>query len=503
MNGRLVDRARFTRFVIGWCIPLLVTSGTLCIVMGGYWSGPFGIHFIRQTDSLAFVVHFREFTSNLLHPGVMDLTNAPDHGAAAGEFPVIYWILAMLERFFGLMPDALRWVNLVLVVLSQVVFLRALRRMFDGWLAAYATVLMLSSSSVLAFYAFNYLPDAGVYALVMMGWSLMMPDLMANQPRPRWIPLLLFTLAGAIKAPAMMHLLAWGLLMTAQRVRTRAPFQWGRLLAFLSSVGLVSAWHLYARFYNAAHDSHYFLTWAEPIWEMSAGARQDTWRLMSEYWWTKYMHPSVWHLLGVLLMILLIRWQRLALAEKLIIVLLCGSAASFIVLFFRKFADHDYYFLTLLPAVSWTTVFGCKVLLEWLRSRPMRMVASVAVGAVAIAGQLLARNEMQRRTTGPARDHARAAPYLKDIQEKVSALNLPIDARVIVLGDSSANGALNAVARLGWAFPGYPAKPEPALDQLVALGATHLLVIDQVTTMHVGQRRLTGSDKWMLWEIIR
>jgi hypothetical protein len=124
-------------------------------------------------------------------------------------------------------------------------------------------------------------------------------------------------------------------------------------------------------------------------------------------------------------------------------------------------------------------------------------------GGLAIASLLLGRLEIHRRTTGTARDHARVAPYLSGIHGSIAHMGLPTDARVVVLGDSSANGALTAVARMGWAFPGYPAAPEPSVQRMLDMGATHLLVIDHPTPELTGHRHLTGTDHWDLWELTR
>lgn len=484
-----------------WCLPATVVGLALFVVLGQGWVGPTGIHFIRQTDSMAFVVHFREFGANLFAPGVLDLRNAPDHGAAAGEFPLHYWIIACLERTAGPMPMAIRWLSLGAVFLALVHFARTVSQLLEARFTGYAITLTLVGSPVLAYYTFNHLPDALVFALVLSGWSLVMPGLVSDRPRFRWAALVLFTLAGAIKAPAAMHLIAWTVILALHR--PREPLGVGKASALLLGIALVGAWHLYARWYNSHHGTHYFLTWAEPVWAMTPDEQRNTWLLITDYWWTKYLHPSAWHMAGVLCLLLLLRWRHLAQNERAVLALLWASATAFVLLFFRKFADHDYYFLTLLPAIAWTLVFGTKAMFPWLRKPWARTGSAMVWGGLAIASLLLGRLEIHRRTTGTARDHARVAPYLSGIHGSIAHMGLPTDARVVVLGDSSANGALTAVARMGWAFPGYPAAPEPSVRRMLDMGATHLLVIDHPTPELTGHRHLTGTDHWDLWELTR
>lgn len=497
------DRARpFSRDRI---LILLFTTLCLafCIAVPNMMPHPSGIHFIRQTDSIAFVVHFREFTSNLFEPGVLDLRNAPDQGAAAAEFPIIYWLLGGLERLVGPMPTALCWLNVVAVLVAQCLFALALAGLFRSSSVALGVASIVTGSSILAHYSFNFLPDAGVYALAMIGWCLAMPSIHTDRPQFQWGPVMLFTLAGAIKAPAAMHLIAWSTVLIIQWTRTKEDRKPTHVLAIMVAAGLVASWHLYARAYNAEHSTNYFLTWSEPIWEMTTAERLGTWQFVTEYWWTKYLHPSAWHVFGLLALVMIIRWRRLVIAERITLLLLLLAGTAFVMLFFRKFADHDYYFLTLLPTLAWVAATGCRLLLEWIGSGFLRGSVSVGIGLLGLSSLILARTEVDRRTTMVPKDHSRIAPYLIEIREHAAKLHLSPEARVVVVGDSSANGALIALGRLGWAFPGYPPSPEPLPDDLVHMGATHLLVVGRATRSHEDFEHLSSGNDWELLKVSR
>lgn len=490
---------------IGSLTPTVVVLAALafCVIVPGLPSGPAGIHFIRQTDSLAFVVRFREFASNLLEPGVLDLRNAPDNGAAAGEFPIIYWLLAAAERLLGPLPTALRWLNLALVGLAHVVLARTLTVVLRDTWAACAITLLALGSGILIYYSFNFLPDAGVYAIVLLGWCLAMRDIAAGRPEFRWSILFLFTIAGAIKAPVVMHLLAWGGVLAADRIRTHTLPGRSEVVAFVIGLALVTSWHLHARAYNAAHGSNYFMTWSEPIWTMAPSERAATWDLVSNYWWTKYLHPSSWHLLGVLMVVIAIRHRRMVFTEGLTLLLLLASSSAFLLLFFRKLADHDYYFLTVLPLIVWILTIGSRLLLSWVEARWASRSIAALLSVFAVASLLLARTELIRRNAIPASGYTRASPYLDEIRQATAPLHLPLDARVMVIGDSSANGALTSLARMGWAYPGYPAAPVPTLDHMRSSGATHVLALDVEIPQRSDLHQLLGTTNWTLWEFTR
>lgn len=488
-----------------WIIPVLWSSALLffCVGMPSMFGAPIGTHFIRQTDSLAFVVHFREFTAGLLSPGVLDLKIAPDSGASAGEFPIFYWFIAWVERLLGPMPNAMRWLSGGSVIIAHASLIRTLSATWNDRVSAYGLITLFSGSSILAFYGFNFLPDAAVYGMVVSGWSLALPDMLKGRPTFSWASLILFVLAAAIKAPTAIHLIAWSVILLVSRILKRGRPTALQVGGIVLGASLITAWHMYARWYNAAHGSNYFMTWAEPIWTMSTVERGQVLDLIWNYWWTKYLHPSAWHLFIALMFILLIRWGKVVWSMKLLLGLSMAGSTGFILLFFRKFADHDYYFITVLPTMILIAVTAWRSLIDHAMHKWVRLGAKCVIGMVALASLILARTEVMRRTTAMPRDHARVAPYLADIREAIRPLDLPLRSKIIVLGDSSANGALTSIGRMGWTYPGYPVAQAPTVQALMERGATHLLAIRQEVPHLTGTTLIEHGKDWSLWRLTR
>ena len=59
---------------------------------------PIGLHYVRQTDSLAFVDFYQNNGFNFFEPGGWFLGDSD--GKTAGEFPVLYYLTAILDDFY-------------------------------------------------------------------------------------------------------------------------------------------------------------------------------------------------------------------------------------------------------------------------------------------------------------------------------------------------------------------------------------------------------------------
>ncbi len=464
--------------------------------------GPQGIHFIRQTDTLSLVAHFRSYSSDLFEPGILDLLNAPDEGRSAGEFPLVYWLLGMIERLTGPLPFLLKWVGMASMATGVAQMMLATAKLLNDEILGYALVLMVFSSSVVVHYTGNYLPDPLALGLVLWGWARILPDLALGRLRKDHLVLALWCLATLLKATMGLSLVVWFLLWCVMSFRER-PFPWAYSSAILMTMVVAGSWHIYARWYNATHGTAFFMTSAAPIWNMDPKEIASTLSLMMDYWWSKYLHPSVWHVFLVLLpmsWVLGMRWTRSVIWSVLLMQL---AAIAFILLFFRKFADHDYYFLTLLPAVMLTCVLGVFELLRRWPAKPLRWVLRAVFVSLAIAGLVLSRTELNRRLHASPDNYGRWASINPQLSEVANRIDPHATMNVVVLGDSSSQGALMGLGRRGWTYPGYPIQRDPPERPDGLAGATHVLVLGRIDPAFPTGEVVAEGRGWRLYGLSR
>ncbi len=460
----------------GAWLPLMVFLSIACwlYLPDVLFRDPAGFHFVRQTDSYSFSQRYGHPSWNLFTPAVHDLRSCPDNGAASAEFPLLYYVDALLREVFGLKFSLLRVMGLSFVLVGHVLLARLAARWLGSPVSGTAFSLWMFSSSIVVYYGANYLPDAAVYGCVLIGACVAVH---AFLDEGRWfsVPAILFlTLAGLLKAPASMYLLAYliaGLHLVRKHKVTGGG--WRSAGALATGSLMIIGWHAYAIRYNAAHHTMYFMTWAEPLWSMSALEAANTWGYVWYYWWPKYHHPTTWHVLSVISLLVLISIRRLSLPARTVLSLLIMAALGFIILFFRKLRDHDYYFLTIAPVVIAVALTGSASLHDRLKGR-WQAVLPLAFITFAIMGLVLAQLNLTKRHN-TAKDMFNAALRIgAGVEHELDSLGVPRSARFIVSGDPTPNGGLSLIDREGWPFADTEVVDVPSL---IALGADHLLII--------------------------
>ena len=436
------------------------------------FSGPRGIHFIRQTDSIAFLMNYGRPSWDFLAPAVYDLRNAPDGGWAAAEFPVLYYLMALLKQMFGTSYMALRPVNLTIVLAGHFLLARIAATWLGSAISGLGFSLWMLSSSVVLYYAANFLPDAAAYGCILAGLCLVLD----GRSKPNWRKELagagLLVMGGLLKAPAALYLLGYGCVL----LFSKEPGKRRKLAGVLAGTLFIIAWNLYAIRYNARHQTHYFMTWAEPIWDMSGTEIGQTWKFIREYWWTKYHHPTSWHVFAALLLSAVFLGRRLPAPVRPLLAWWAPAILAYLILFFRKFTDHDYYFLTVAPFLAFAALAGLSAIREqWLKGRsPMALALPLLL--MACMGIRLGKLNLERRYNGTDDPHVVSTCLNGTVAEALAEAHIPQDARFIVLGDPTPNGSLLFLDRKGWTYDGAK-EYVPPLDSLVRAGADHLLTI--------------------------
>ncbi|MBK7946231.1 MAG: hypothetical protein IPJ85_13420 [Flavobacteriales bacterium] len=388
---------------------------------------------------------------------------------------------------------------MAVVLFAHMALAVKLRSFLESTTLGLGLSIWLLGSGVLSYYAANYLPDSIAYGLVLLGWAIAIPRSMESSTAPKPLATICFALAGLIKATTSFHLITYSVILFL--AHGRLGRRWRTMVGPLTSMLMVAAWHVHANLYNTAHETHYFLTTAMPAWSVPYAELLTTSDLVIRYWWSKYLHPSTWHALLLLAAIALIKLLKLTPFIKWAMGLSSLGSIGFVALFYPKLADHDYYFLTVLPAIAFIMIAGLQELIRIARTRLARMVILGFVWVLAFASLHLAKVELHRRFTAAPDSYSKVGEALAGM-EKASSV-LPLDAKVVVLGDNTPHGALSFIGRKGWSFPGYPIQSAPELKALLDAGATHVLTVDDWPLPDWGLEQLVATERCALWRITR
>ena len=408
--------------------------------------GPQGIHFIRQSDSLSFASNYFHFDYGLFEPHVFNLTSTD--GAAACEFPVLYYIAAMVYRFTGESYSVLRIIHLIIISGGFMAAFQFMHRRVKDFVVATSLTMILITSTVVLYYASNFLVDSAALGLALLGIERFDRFRSSEMTRHYVLSVLFFTLSCLLKITfAIWPLALFGALFSFQK-----PFLKRAHLALLLPVVSAVIWFSIATLYNQRSGDDYFLTSSIPIWKLNTGEAAQLMDAVTHYWVGSYYPPITrWALLFALVLFMwnIKRHDRFEL--KFMAIAFAGIVCYFL-LMGRAFINHDYYFLPIIPGILLLLSSLAVPLLRLNNIKIQRALTLVPVvvclGAVTYTSQKLERRYFM--SNDPFDDAALS------IREEISTHGLPMpqDAQpVIVIGDPTRNGTLLHLKSKGMTYP--------------------------------------------------
>ncbi len=435
---------------------LTFVLGSLLILLGAsvfryLTEEPRGIHFIRQTDSLAFVLGYYLFGNPLWEPRVLDLWGAG--GKAAAEFPLLYYLEAKWSLLFGWNVLWSRLMNLSFFISGVYALYCLLIRRWSQPFTALILAWLPFVSLMPLYYAISPIPDIPALACALWGICLSERWLEGGKSLHGWLAGLAFALAALFKVTLFVPALALipALVLSANTLRTRKPW-WSLLTMVVLSAIPALLWQLYARQYNQEHGNLYFLSQAAPYWTLDADFISRVWKQIGTYWYRAYFHPDLWNLLYLSVLVLLVfNLRKASFRLRYPLILLVGSLGIF-ALFFRQYHDHDYYFLAFYPFFA----LLLPTLWEVLKTYWPKAFHSIWPGLLAvfflISGIMYSSPRLFDRMREPDQ-FADGPRLLMGYNARLERLQTGAHEPWIVLGDKTPNGALYFMQRQGRTVP--------------------------------------------------
>lgn len=417
-------------------------------------TAPRGIHFTRQTDNLAFYMGYYQFGNSFMEPRVYDILG--EGGKAASEFPLLYYVSAQIAKITGPNVAIMRSIYLLFAFAALLILFSAFLRILKDFIPAALATLFALSGVVFYYYIYALLSDSVALSSALIGSALFLAYFESGTWKHAVLATVFFSLAALFKVTYLIYPLAFFATLFLFFPRTDIQGAWNRrqwllragIITAIPSV-LAIAWVLFVRTYNETYGNWYFLSSAAPIWKMDAEAIQTTFKYMREYWAFSYFHPTVWYFWAACLVLNAYAFRKVpGIWNKLHWVLGLACLAD-LLLFFRQFQDHDYYFLLFYGYFVFSALaffIHLKALFPRIyQSRIMYLILAVLwIGTVRHSHA-----KMEERLSIP---DAMADPCLtlKGFYHELDSLQIPMDARFVVLGDLTTNGSLYFIRRQGY-----------------------------------------------------
>ena len=460
---------------------------------------PQGIHFMRQTDSISFVSNYFKNGFHFFEPQVFNLGSL--EGKAACEFPILYFFTAFLYLIFNEHEYFLRLITLSISSLGFFYLFKLMKiYLNDHFLAGVFTFIFLSST-IFLYYANNFLPDPSALGLVLIGWYYYYLFSIENKVKHIVSSFVFFTLGSLLKVTyfinpisAIISILILEFLKS-KRILSLIKICKAPILLFILSLLIIYIWNTYVIWYNYKNHNIGFLTHALPIWNTSEEQIVEVINYISNYWYTKYYYESTIHffLATSVLGIALIKFANRAILIPAAFLVL--GSVCFILLFFSQFKDHDYYFITIIPAIIFvvlSTFISIKNKFTGFFNNPFLKIALTVLCFLSLN---YARNKISDRYKKSDDELSRIGISLSETRGFLDSQDIHEDARFIVMNDKTPNGGLYFINRQGWSIPDSSENSFKKLNEYILLGADYILTVDEPHSKILKAGELIGVNQ--------
>lgn len=432
---------------------------------------PHGIHFIRQTDGIAFIHHYLKSDDGFLSPGTLNLQSSG--GKAACEFPLLYWLSAKGVDWLGQDTAILRLLHGCFAILG-LWSLFGLSGFFISSLFSRLLLIMTTMTcTVFNFYAFNFLPDIAACGMTLLGYYAWLHFFHRRDHWMLFLGTLAFTLSGLLKITFLIHPAALLLAFSVLHFRwTFRRFFWMALVMLT----LVLGWWAFVVYYNKINGDAYFTTASKSFWDATADQRYRVFLAITKHWRNSYFPKYTWYGLGAMILVIIYAWKSVSKSLRLWWLFLLIFGGTYALFFWQQLEHHDYYFLNVLPwfLLVWILFFQALEKVSW---KPwLRYSMLLLLCAFTLSSCVKAMDKFQFRMS-EVTEEERPISRLNQLMHSNSEIFEGIQSeRVWVIGDKTKNGSLTLIHAFGYTQP--EQFNAAFLEQLIPLEVTKVIVLE-------------------------
>lgn len=339
---------------------LIVFSLLFVLIAGFYYDsvldkGPLNTHMWRQTDCLSMTQNYSEGGAFLMTEMHCQLADNYTSGYSIGEFPLFYYTVGNIWKWFGKSFSSYRIFYLIILFSGILAFFRSLQLIFRQNYWSITLSILLFTSPVFAVYGVGFLSDAPAFSCILIAIYFFIMYQIRKKNWFFYLCLVFFLIGGLSKISMMIAFIVLGivlLLETVTKIKTlgnRQLFQekWHVWIGFtMVIIGLVS-WYAYAEHFNDIHRFKYTFNHTWPIWKMGAD-EIDLWiegikNITGPVFFSKPM--LLFLVLGGIYN--LFSWKTLPLFAFAVNALVILGCTLYFILWGPLMRNHDYYYIAL------------------------------------------------------------------------------------------------------------------------------------------------------------
>lgn len=340
------------------------------------FKSPYSMHKWRQCDVASITLNYYQNGMKFFQPEIHNqMADDGTSGYAVGECPIMYYFVAALYKIFGPHDFIFRLVNLILLYLGLLYLFKIFRIILKNDYWAIFGSLLLFASPALAYYGNNFLTDPPSFSFVAIAWYFVLKLSQNHKKKDLYKALLFFTLGGLLKILSFVNVIAFLALIVIDIFldyrnknykRIFPKFYWHYFVFIITYVLFVFSWYWYSIYYNTLHETNYFLSETNPVWNFTQERRLELFDKIRTERFKEYFLPfSQFIFVGFMVFIFIFRKSLKQIEFYLVLLLFIGSF-SIPVLWFWQLIHHDYYIITQLFFPGFALLFTLKIIkIKW------------------------------------------------------------------------------------------------------------------------------------------
>jgi len=345
---------------------------------------PLSVHQGAQVDRASIARNYFKVSMNFFEPRMME--TGTKNGITPCEFPLVNYSVALCYKLFGFNTFWYRFLMWILMGIGLWAAFDLIFKLTNSILAALFISCAWYSSSVLAYYTANFLPDVaslGFLLLALRRWIIYTQN-------PSTKAIVWFTifasLACLIKITSLIFIIALGLISLYKFVKSRKkPIL---LISVFITFTLVIVWYIYCQWLERQVGGSYFLM--QMVLPSSIPELKEWFHIFYSNWFTQIYNLPQWYFIAFGLAS--IYFVKNSGEYRGFTVISFVGIIGFYLLMAGQFRYHDYYVITLLPVFLFLMVYAFKTL-----HQINKILAYSIVSTVCIWGIIDAKNNVRLR----------------------------------------------------------------------------------------------------------
>lgn len=304
---------------------------------------PSSVHQWRQSDGYSIALNYYNDGMHFFEPKIHFQDSK--EGKAVGEFPIIYYIQAIIWKITGPSYFVARFTVFILSILGLFALFKTVYGLVQDTFASYVLPLLLFSSPLFAYYSNSYLTNVPALSFLFVGWYFLIRFSQNIKFSNLLIAVVFVSLSGLLRPTMLIGYLPLILVFFMHRNKTEMRERIIYATALTLPFFLVICWVLYTKAYNTENGSVYFLSNIRPLWICEN--IPHVWSKLTHNMLDEFYHGSVRTIIVLVLLVMLLTVKKQKRDFSILVFGIAAGLVLYIILWFSNLDVHDYYLIEL------------------------------------------------------------------------------------------------------------------------------------------------------------